>query len=113
MNKFANTATAFALLAGLAAAPATLAGEGYAVAYTEAQISSTDGMRALHQQIRNTAEEYCPKYSDVRSFPRINACVADVVDDLVAKVNQPAFTAYVEEQSRRARPALLAGGKFE
>jgi len=97
-------AVATTAIAGVGAAHAD---EPYSVSYTPEQVTTEAGMQVLHTKIRQAAKEACPTWSEARSLLRVSLCQAEVTDDLVAKVNQPAFTAFVESRAKKA-PALLA-----
>ena len=114
MNKLITTATTLALLSAAAFSPTVLAEGEYSVSYNPAQIYSMEGMRSLHQKILTTAKNYCPRYNEkgqgITQYRQVKTCRADVVEDLVEKINKPAFTAYVERQGSRVQPMLLADG---
>lgn len=67
----------------------TALAEGYAVSYTKSELASVQGVKDVHARIVKVAKRYCPDYSVVKDLREVNACVADVVNDLVAKVDNP------------------------
>ncbi|MEM7077227.1 MAG: UrcA family protein [Pseudomonadota bacterium] len=79
---------------GLAVAPAAMAGDEYAITYAESELRSFSGIERVHQDIMRTARRYCPTYSQIRSHREVEACVADVANDLVNKVNHPRLTSF-------------------
>ncbi len=74
----------------------TVLAEGYAVSYTQSELASVQGARDVHERIVKAAKRYCPEYSVVKDLREVNACVADVVKDLVAKVDHPRLYSYHE-----------------
>ena len=79
----------------------------YVLSYSAHDLRTPAAVERLHARILKTARRHCPTYQEVRSIAEINACVADVVDDLVAKVEHPELTAYHRGgwRSRLARAA--------
>ena len=103
-----NLSISLALIGGAALATPALADGEYTLAFEPALLSSAEGMQQLHSEIRTVAEDYCPTYQDVRSFQEVSRCRADVVADLVVKIDRPAFSEFVASKSRRSTPELLA-----
>lgn len=103
-----NLSLSLALLGGAALVPQALADDGYALAFEPSEVRNTAQMESLHETILSVAKDYCPTYQEARSFRVINACVSEVASDLVSKVAQPEFTAYVERQSSAASTGLIA-----
>lgn len=99
-------ATAVFGVSALAAAGQVMADDQYSVAYSPEQMSSVAGMQALQNEIRSVASDACPSYTESRSFQVVAQCRADIRKELVAKINVPAFTAFVE-QSQNDVPADL------
>ena len=109
MNTFSrNLSLSLALLGGAAMAPQVLADDGYALAFEPSAARSSVQMETLHANILEVAKDYCPTYQEARSFRVVNACVREVAGDLVSKVGQPEFTAYVERLSGAANARLIA-----
>ena len=69
--------------------------EYYVVKYSQQELQNADGMRQVLQRIETSAKRYCPTYLEIRSHADVQTCVEGVVRDLVAKVDSPAFTAFV------------------
>lgn len=66
----------------------------YAVSYSEKELTNVTGVQGVHARIVKVAKRYCPTYSQIRSHKEVNACVADVVADLVEKVDHPRLSGY-------------------
>lgn len=96
------------LIGGAAFAPQALADEGYALAFNPAQIRSEADMQRLHARIVDVAKVQCPTSKGVRSIRLTKSCRNDVAADLVRKVGQPEFGAFVERQSQPIAPTQVA-----
>ena len=98
MKKYASRTCAVAVLGitcfSAAGAIASTGAKEYQLAYGKQELTTHDGVVGLHERILRTAKQYCPSYSTVRSVRRVQTCVADVANDLVAKVNHPQLTSY-------------------
>jgi UrcA family protein len=70
-----------------------LAGE-YAVSYSNQELTSVSGVEGVHERIVKVARRYCPSYTQIRNAREVQACIADVVSDLVDKVDNPRLTSY-------------------
>ena len=68
--------------------------EQYEVVYSANEMSNYDGVRDVHERIVKAAKQFCPTYSQIRSTREVNACIEDVVADLVAKVDHPRLSDY-------------------
>lgn len=66
----------------------------YSLTYSAADLSSREGVAALHQKIEKTARDHCPSYFSIRSISDSRACVRDVSNDLVKSIDNPQLTAY-------------------
>ena len=95
-----NLSISLALIGGAALAPQALADDGYALAFEPAQIRSVEDMQRLHARIQDLAKAQCPTSKGVQAMREAKNCRAEITADLVNKVNLPAFSAYVEDQSR-------------
>lgn len=71
----------------------------YMVAYSNAELTSPKGVEDVHARIVRAAKRYCPSYSQIRSVREVESCVADVVEDLVSKVDHPQLTSLHESGS--------------
>lgn len=103
-----NLSMSLALLGGAALAPHALAERDYALAFKPAEISTKAGMQQLHNEIREVAKDACPSSRGVRSIRLVKTCIQEVTADLVSKVGVPAFSEFVENNSERRAPALIA-----
>ena len=68
--------------------------KNYALTYKADELSNYDGVRDVHARIVKAAKEYCPTYARIRSVREVNACIQDVVADLVAKVDHARLSSY-------------------
>ncbi len=80
-------------VASLGFGQAALAGE-YAMSYSANELSNAAGVKSVHARIVKVAKKYCPTYSQIRNNKEVAACIADVVEDLVSKVDHPRLTGY-------------------
>jgi len=86
-----------------------LAGE-YAVRYSNQELTSIGGVESVHERIVRVARRYCPSYTQIRNAREVQACIADVVSDLVDKVDNPRLTSYhTGDSSVRVAAASLRG----
>ena len=84
--------------------------DGYAVSYSEQELTSASGVESVHQRIVTVARRYCPSYSQIRRLREAQACIQDVVSDLVDKVGHPRLTSYhTDDGSVRVAAAELRG----
>ena len=72
---------------------AAMAGE-YAMSYSADELSSAPGVQDVHKRIVRTAKRYCPSSTKIRDAREARSCIADVVNDLVNKVDHPRLTSY-------------------
>ncbi|MEM7098022.1 MAG: UrcA family protein [Pseudomonadota bacterium] len=72
--------------------------ERYVVTYSEKELQSVAGMRQVLERIEASAKRYCPTYLEIRSRADVQTCIDEVIQDLVAKVHSPGFTAYVDRR---------------
>ena len=68
----------------------------YVLNYSYAELKTEAGRKAVLKRIVRTARQYCPSYSQVRSLKVVQECVDGVVADLVDKVEDRSFIAFVE-----------------
>lgn len=80
--------------AAVALAPVAMAEDDYAITYTDSELRSFSGVERVHKKIMKAAKRYCPTYSQIRSNPEVKACIEDVANDLVSKVNHPRLTSF-------------------
>ncbi|MCR9260349.1 MAG: UrcA family protein [Pseudomonadaceae bacterium] len=66
----------------------------YAMAYSSTELTNSAGIKQVHERIVKVAKQYCPTYSQIRNHNEVAACVSDVVEDLVSKVDHPRLTSY-------------------
>ena len=86
----------------------TASAEEYVLTYSEKELGDYAGVEAVHQRIVKAAKQYCPTYSQIRSHRDVQACVNDVVQDLVEKVNHPRMSAFHDGQSVQVAETLEA-----
>ncbi|XOV84871.1 MAG: UrcA family protein [bacterium] len=86
-------ATALLVTAAFGISSNAIADE-YAVAYSSKELTSSAGVKQVHERIVKVAKQYCPTYSQIRNHNDVAACVSDVVEDLVSKVDHPRLTSY-------------------
>jgi len=101
----ATSFAAFVLTGSLAFATTSWADEKQTVmTYSAADFESVETVKDLYQRVRKIARRHCPSYSRTRNLQGTNACVDEVVDELISRVDHPALTAYRggEEQVRIA-----------
>ena len=103
-----NLSISLAVIGGVAFAPQALADEGYSLAFEPAQIRSDADMQRLHAKILDVAKVQCPTSKGVRSIRLTKSCRSEVAADLVLKVAQPEFSAFVERQSHPSAPTQVA-----
>ncbi len=84
---------ALAIFVGFGCSQVALANE-YAMSYSNAELASADGVKDVHERIVKVAKLYCPTYSQVRNHREVRACVDEVVNDLVNKVDHPSLTSF-------------------
>ena len=68
----------------------------YSLMYSKSDFTSHQGVVELHEKIVRTAKAHCPSYFTTRSLADVNACVEEVVNDLVKVIDNPQLTAYAE-----------------
>ena len=79
----------------------------YVLTYSYAELTSDSGRDLVLRRIVRAAKSYCPSYSKVRSLDAVRTCIEGVVEDLVAKVGDQEFIAFVEGQ--RSEDWVVAG----
>ena len=72
----------------------TALADEYAVSYSENELTNVSGVQGVHARIVKAAKQFCPTYSQIRNHKEVSACVADVVADLVEKVDHPRLSGY-------------------
>lgn len=87
-GQIAKVAVAAALLGTSAGALA----DEYGVSYSRAELATQQGVETVHARIVRAAQNYCPLYKRTNSISDHRACVAEVVADLVEKVDHAALT---------------------
>ena len=83
----------------IAASSFAFAGEDFSMKYSSADFQDAKSVEELYQRIRVTAREHCPSYSVSRSLADRRACVDDVSEQLVSKIDHPVLTAFVNGES--------------
>ncbi len=68
----------------------------YTLVYSKSDFANYSSIAELHEKIVKTAKAHCPSYFTTRSLADVNACVSEVVDDLVRVIDNPRLTAYAE-----------------
>ncbi len=86
-------ATALLITAAFGASTNAIA-DDYAMAYSSTELTNAAGVQQVHERIVKVAKQYCPTYSQIRNHNEVAACVSDVVEDLVSKVDHPRLTSY-------------------
>jgi UrcA family protein len=67
------------------------------VKYSDLNLSSRDGARAMYQRIKSTARKLCgnePDIGEIGGRDSWRTCVNDAVDNAVAGLNAPMVTAF-------------------
>ena len=72
----------------------TALADEYAMSYSKNELTNVAGVQGVHSRIVKVAKRYCPTYSQIRNHKEVSECVADVVADLVNKVDHPRLTGY-------------------
>ena len=90
MNKLAITVLGVAVLGFGQVAAAN----DYAMSYSAQELSDVAGVQDVHKRIVRTAKRYCPTYTQIRDAREVRNCIADVMNDLVNKVDHPRLTSY-------------------
>ncbi len=71
----------------------------YSLVYSKADFADQNGVAELHRKIVRTARQHCPNYFTTRSLADVNACVREVVDDLVQVIDNDSLTAYAQGET--------------
>ncbi|MEM7097838.1 MAG: UrcA family protein [Pseudomonadota bacterium] len=98
----------------LICAPGTWADQSYTITYSQTELTTQSGVAVVHDRLVRAARNYCPGYLQMKSHSAVDACVSGVVEDLIAKIDQPMLTAYAEmPESERDKvlPMLAAKDK--
>ncbi|MEQ9450796.1 MAG: UrcA family protein [Pseudomonadales bacterium] len=74
---------------------------GYAITYSQAELSSQTGMENLRIRIEQAARNYCPTYLQIKSHRDVRTCVRGVMKDLVVKIGNESFTHHVATHSHK------------
>ena len=86
-----------ALIAGCVMSAAAAADPNeYTLVYSKSDFTNYQNVAELHKKIVRTARAHCPSYFTTRALADRNACVKDVVADLVRVIDNPKLTAYAE-----------------
>ena len=91
----------------LFSANAVAGADEYVLTYSTNELSSAQGVGEVHERIVKAAKRYCPTYSVIRNMREVNACIDDVVNDLVSKVDHPRLSDYHAGDDR----VRIAGGE--
>ena len=78
--------------AALVLSVSALAQTNYEVRITPDKLQTLAGATAVHEKIRETARKVCPNWSVQRDMASIRACRSDVMNDIVAQINNPLLT---------------------
>jgi UrcA family protein len=95
-NSKTSLCVAIAALSFLSSA--ALAADGYVLTYSEPELNTVPGMQNVHQRIVRVAKNYCPSYSQIKSHTAVKTCVDGVVQDLVGKIENGNFQAFVNQR---------------
>jgi UrcA family protein len=103
MYRFTTTMTIFALALGFQSAHAAPPQDvlSVVVPFGDLDLSRSAGAAALYQRLKGAAETVCAPLDD-RDLARhmsFRACVQSAISTAVAKVDQPALTAYYETKT--------------
>ena len=72
----------------------TALAQEYAMSYSTQELSTAAGVKDVHARIVKVAKRYCPSYSEIRDQKEVDSCVAEVVADLVQKVDNAQLTSF-------------------
>ena len=98
-NQFLVRVAAVAMFVSALLLSSNAAAEDYVVTYKHVELTNAQGVADVHNRIVKAAKRYCPTYSKIRSNQEVRACINDVVEDLVSKVNHPQLTSLHESGS--------------
>ena len=102
MYRFTTTMMIFALAGGVqsvhAAPPEGV--RSVVVHFADLDLSRSEGAAVLYQRLDGAAKAVCaPLDRDLARYTAFKACVKGALSTAVAKVDQPALTAYYEEKT--------------
>lgn len=104
MHHFTTTMMICALGLGLQSSHAATPPEKVpfrVVRFADLDLSHSQGVAVLYRRLKGAAETVCGPRDDraLKQSMRLKACVQSAMATAVAKVDQPALTAYYEAQS--------------
>jgi len=103
MYRFTTTMMILALALGFQSAHAAPPQTGPAVVvhFADLDLSRGEGATVLYQRLQGAAETVCAPLDDreLARHMRFKACVQSAISTAVAKVDQPALTAYHENKT--------------
>ena len=111
MYHFTTTMMIFALGLGLQSGHAATPPENVpsrVVRFADLDLSHSQGVAVLYQRLKGAAETVCGPRDDrdLKRYMKLKACVQIAMATAVAKVDQPALTAYYEAQSGGHKPTI-------
>ena len=115
MYRFTITMMVFALALGFqsahAAPPENIL--SVVVHFGDLDLARSEGATVLYQRLRGAAETVCAPLDDrnVARHMSFRACVQSAISTAVAKVDQPALTAYYEAKTNRRNPTIQIAQK--
>ena len=92
--KLSNPLKTVVVVAGMAFATSAFTGSEYGVSINPSDLGSAQGVSDVHSRIVAEARAYCPNYREAGSLRNVRACIKDVTDDLVSKIDNPMLTSY-------------------
>ncbi len=115
MNRFTTTMMMFALALGFQsahAAPPQIA-PSVVVHFADLDLSRGEGVTVLYQRLKGAAETVCAPLDDrdLARHMRFTACMHSAISTAVAKVDQPALTAYFEAKTNRRNATIQIAQK--
>jgi UrcA family protein len=83
-----------------------------AVSYSDINLNTDAGAKALYQRIRSAAERVCgPRTRAIGDLARFKSCVATATSDAVATLASPALTAVYDAHHGKRSTAQLANSQ--
>ena len=115
MYRFTTTMMIFALALGFQSAHAGSPQNvpSVVVHFGDLDLSRSEGATVLYRRLRSAAETVCAPLDDrgVARHMSFKACVQSAISTAVAKVDQPALTAYYEAKANRGNATIQIAQK--
>jgi UrcA family protein len=110
MYRFTTTMMILALALGFQSAHAAPPQDAPSVVvhFADLDISHSAGATVLYQRLQGAAETVCGRHDDrdLARYMSFKACVQNAIGTAVAKVGQPALTAYYEAKANRRHATI-------